>query len=108
MSTIDTSMLSGGVRSAYAIATKLKSAPAATEIAEAPKSSFPEMVKEAANNAVETVRYADEAMQAGLRDEIGAQEVVQATLAAEATIKTFVNIRNKVVEAYQEVLRMPV
>ena len=48
------------------------------------------------------------AAQQGLRGEIGRQEVVEATLALESTVKTVVALRDKFVEAYQEVLRMPI
>ena len=39
---------------------------------------------------------------------MGTQQVVEATLALESTVKTVVAMRDKFVEAYQEVLRMPI
>ncbi len=102
MNRIETPYLNGAVRSAYHTASNLKTSPVGTENIEAPeKSSFPNMVKEASEKALNTVRYADQAMQSGMRDEISIQEVIQATMEAEATIKTVINIRNKAVEPYQ-------
>ena len=41
-------------------------------------------------------------------EEADVQSVVEALAAAEMTMRTVVAVRDKVVEAYQEILRMPV
>lgn len=53
----------------------------------------------------EQVETATEAMVAGTGD---AHSVVEALANAEVALETAVTIRNRVVEAYQELLRMPV
>ena len=70
--------------------------------------SFSEIVKTAASNAVETVHHADKVATAGLKGEIGTQQIVEATLELESTLRLAVSVRDKVVQAYQEVLRMPI
>jgi flagellar hook-basal body complex protein FliE len=47
-------------------------------------------------------------MQDHVTGHTGAQSVVEAMASAEMAIETAVTIRNRVVEAYQELLRMPV
>jgi flagellar hook-basal body complex protein FliE len=39
---------------------------------------------------------------------VGTQEMVEAVMAMETSLRTTVAIRDKVVEAYQEILRMPI
>lgn len=101
------SVATGGVRSAYRSAQDLSAAPLPAK--DAPQgASFADMVRNAAQDAVSTIRDGDMAAQRGLNDEIGTQQVVEATLALESTVKTVVAMRDKFVEAYQEVLRMPI
>lgn len=101
------SVATGGVRSAYRSAQDLSTA--ALPAKDAPQgASFADMVRNAAQDAVTTIREGDVAAQRGLNGEIGTQQVVEATLALESTVKTVVAMRDKFVEAYQEVLRMPI
>ncbi|MWD28426.1 flagellar biosynthesis protein [Aquicoccus sp. SCR17] len=98
---------SNAVQGAYRSAGELKSTrPAPQEAEGAP--SFAEMVKNAAGDAVQTMREADQVAQAGMRGEVGTQQVVEATIAMESTVKVAVSMRDKLVAAYQEVLRMPI
>ena len=46
--------------------------------------------------------------QAGMTGQLDTQSVVEATVALEATVKVAVSMRDKFVEAYKEVLRMPI
>ena len=47
-------------------------------------------------------------VKAGMTGQADAQALVQAVAQTELAVETAVTIRNKVVEAYQEILRMPV
>lgn len=73
-----------------------------------PKHSFAQMVEKTAVSAVETIREGDRAAVAGMKGEISTQQVVEATMAMETTLQTTIAIRDKVVEAYQEIMRMAV
>ena len=69
---------------------------------------FAEVLREAAQGAVETLQ-AGEAQ--SLRAAAGAadlQDVVMAVGKAELTLQTVVTLRDRVIQAYQEVLRMPI
>lgn len=70
--------------------------------------SFSEMVREAAGNAVDTMRQADKAAEAGLTGQADTQKVVEAALELESTVRIAVSMRDKFVQAYQEVMRMPI
>jgi len=72
------------------------------------QSTFIDMVKEATQNSMDTMRNADVVSQQGIRGEVSIQEVVQATMAAEASLQTVVSVRDRLVSAYQEILRMPI
>jgi len=54
------------------------------------------------------MRAGEEAAKAGMIGTADAHSVVQALAASEWAIETAVTVRDKVVEAYQEILRMPV
>ena len=101
------SIATSGMRGAYRNAQELHSA--ALPVADSPEpASFAAMVRDAAQDAVTTIREGDKAAQLGRTGEMGTQQVVEATLALESTVKTVVAMRDKFVEAYQEVLRMPI
>lgn len=70
--------------------------------------SFAKMVENTALNAVETIREGDRAAVAGLKGELSTQQVVEATMAMETTLQTTIAVRDKVLEAYQEIMRMAV
>lgn len=62
----------------------------------------------AAQSFVETLRQGEEVAQAGLVGRADPQSVVTALASAELAVQSAVSIRDRVVESYQEILRMPV
>ena len=106
MSGISSVVSSAAIQGAYQSSQKLKVAPNA-ETAKA-ATSFTEMVGSAVQNVAETARGAEAAATSGLKGEIGTQAVVEATMELETTLRTAVAVRDKVVEAYQEIMRMPI
>ena len=62
----------------------------------------------AAADFMETLRSSEETVRAGLAGRADPQAVVEALAATELAVQTAVAVRDKVVEAYQEILRMPV
>lgn len=72
------------------------------------RGSFPELVGKAVKSAVETVRQGEQAASAGLQGKASAQEVVQATMSAELTVQAAVAVRDKLVSAYLDIMRMPI
>ncbi|MEI4485502.1 flagellar hook-basal body complex protein FliE [Frigidibacter sp. MR17.14] len=68
--------------------------------------SFADMVRQTAEQAVRTVQEGDAAAQAGLTGTMPTQQVIEATMALESTVRTTVAMRDKLVEAYRDVLNM--
>ena len=61
-----------------------------------------------AGDFVRAMGRAEETVAAGLTGKADPQAVVEALAATELAVQTAVTVRDRVVEAYQEILRMPV
>ncbi len=98
------------VQSAYGKSQKLQSAQVnAPDLGKATQETdFSQMVSNAATQAAETVRDGDKTAMAGLTGQAGIQQVVEATMAMESTVRVSVAVRDKFVEAYQDIMRMQI
>ncbi len=67
-----------------------------------------EAFRAVAADFAETLRAGEETVKAGLVGRADPQAVVEAMAATELAVQTAVAVRDRVVEAYQEILRMPV
>ena len=65
-------------------------------------------VRDAAADFAATLRDAETTATAAMTGDADPHALVQALAQAELAVETVVTVRNKVVEAYQEILRMPV
>ena len=72
------------------------------------KQNFGDMLRDAAAQSVHNVRQGDEVATQGLTGQAGIQQVVEATMTMESTVRVSVAVRDKIVEAYQEIMRMPI
>lgn len=93
---------------AYAAAAKplddgLEGKPAA-----APGTDFASVLKDAAKVAVGTMKEAEQTSAAAIAGKADIREVVAAITNAEATLETVVGVRDKVINAYNEIMRMPI
>ena len=61
-----------------------------------------------ASQFFETMKAGEETVKAGMTGGADAQAVVEALAVTELAVQTATSVRDKVVEAYQEILRMPV
>ena len=89
------------------------SAVAAYQVAGSPSPAssgvdFGATLHRAIENAVEIGRTADVAATAALRGEGSVTDVVLAVSRAELALQTAVAVRDRVVAAYQEIMRMPI
>jgi flagellar hook-basal body complex protein FliE len=107
---MDKLISTGLVNNAYGSSSKLTGGPGALAGAtpESPRINFAEMVQNATHDTVQTVRQAEQVQQAGLVGDVSAQQVVEATLEMETTLKLAVSVRDRLVEAYQQVMQMPI
>ena len=73
-----------------------------------PSNHFLEMVKGVAENAIEANQQGEEIAKQALTGKAELADVVTAIAHAETTLQTVVTVRDKVISAYQEILRMPI
>ena len=70
--------------------------------------SFAEALKSTAMQQSETVQASEQATVAAMHGQASLSEVVQATVKAELAVETALAVRNKLIESYQEIMRMPI
>ncbi|CAK0755023.1 Flagellar hook-basal body complex protein FliE [uncultured Gammaproteobacteria bacterium] len=69
--------------------------------------SFGEVLEQAAKGAIATVRKSENLSAQAVVGKADLTEVVNAVTNAEMTLQTVTSVRDKVISAYQEILRMP-
>jgi len=72
------------------------------------ENSFSNMVSDSLKSAVHSGREAEELSLKQISGEADLKDVVTAVANAEHTLETVVAVRDKVLSAYQEILRMPI
>lgn len=74
----------------------------------APADGLPQGVTAAASDFAKVMEQVDTAATGAMTGKTDTHELVQSIAQAEIALETVVAMRDKVVEAYQEILRMPV
>ncbi len=92
------------VRSSLASQTYALARPATAPAAGAAGSGFSAL----ASSFAETLKAGEDTAKAAMTGGADPHALVQALAASELAVETAVTLRDKVVEAYQEILRMPV
>lgn len=69
---------------------------------------FAAMVKDAAQSTVKTLQQGEAASVLGLAGKVDLNQVVTAVANAEVTLQAAVAVRDRVVQSYLEILRMPI
>ena len=70
--------------------------------------SFADFVQEAVSDAVATGHRAEQVAVDAVAGDADIVDVVTAISAAEMTLETVVSVRDRMVSAYQEIMRMPI
>ena len=70
--------------------------------------SFADLLQEAGKTAVETLRTGEAMSAQAVVGEANITDVVNAVNNAEMTLQTVTAVRDRVVSAYQQILRMPI
>lgn len=107
---METTLSPFGAARAYQSAGKLRVAetPKMAALEPVSRPSFTELLEQTARESVQTIRAGDQAAIAGLQGTMPMQKVVEATMEMESALKVTVALRDRVVEAYQEIMRMSV
>ena len=80
-----------------------------SKTAEGGAGSFADVLKGIVNQAVDSQKTAESMTMAAANGEpVALQDVVQAVSKAELTLQTLVTVRDRAVEAYQQIMQMPV
>lgn len=77
-------------------------------VAKTTDGGFAAALEDAAKSAMETLQKSEQVSTQAAAGDADLLEVVSAVNDAEATLRTVVSVRDKVVQSYQEILRMPV
>ena len=70
--------------------------------------SFSDFLKDKVSDSVDTLRKSEEMSAKAVTGEAYIVDVVQAVGAAEITLQTVVSVRDRMISAYQEIMRMPI
>lgn len=74
----------------------------------APSGNVPSALSNAAQDFAQTMTQVDTTATGAMTGQVETHDLVQSLAEAQLAMDTVVAIRDKVVEAYQEILRMPV
>ena len=69
---------------------------------------FLSMVKDAAQGAIQTARQGEQMSMKAIAGKAELADVVAAVGSAEVTLQSVVAVRDRMIQAYQEILRMPI
>ncbi len=69
--------------------------------------SFGDLLKSAANNVIDTVAKGEQASMQAATGKADLAQVTEAVSNAEIAVQTVVALRDRVVQAYQDIMRMP-
>ena len=78
------------------------------EARETPKSTFMDMLGKVAEDSIESSKKAEAMTEQAVTGKAELLDVVNAVSNAQVTLQTVVAVRDRVMSAYQEILRMPI
>ena len=97
---------------AYQAASRVGTAGAASALGQAPAAAdgatFQHALTDAMKNAMSQMRTGETAAGQGAAGQGDIVQVVNAVTAAELTLETVVAIRDRVISAYQDIMKMPI
>lgn len=93
---------------AAAYANTLKIGTGADTAKDAEKGGFGAMLKQVAVDSINTLRHSETMSARAVTGNATLPDVVQAVNAADLTINTIVAIRDRMINAYTEIMRMPI
>lgn len=103
---VSSTAISGGQAVSRAAETKLTS-PAAGAVPSS-ELGFDTVFKQVASDAIGTLKAGEAASISAVQGKESTRRVVEALMSAEQALQTAVAVRDKVVQAYQEVVRMSI
>ncbi|HTM76614.1 MAG TPA: flagellar hook-basal body complex protein FliE [Devosia sp.] len=93
---------------AYRAAAQMNTAAQAVSPAAVPGANFSDFLSGAVKDSIGTIRQGEQAATAQVQGKANLVDVVNQVNAAEITLDTVVAVRDKVVQAYQSIMNMPI
>ena len=90
------------------VAKAAANAPGTEETAASARPNFSALVEDALTTTEQSLKAGEAAAAQAAAGEASLVDVVTAVSAAEVTLETAIAVRNRVIEAYQDILRMPI
>jgi flagellar hook-basal body complex protein FliE len=104
---ISSTAISAGQAVARSAETNVAS-PAASAVQPGGELGFDSVFKQVASDAIGTLKAGEAASISAIQGKESTRRVVEALMSAEQALQTAVAVRDKVVQAYQEVVRMSI
>jgi flagellar hook-basal body complex protein FliE len=104
---ISSTAISAGPALARSTGTEM-TAPAVGAAQSGGDAGFDSVLKQVTTDAIGTLKAGEAASISGIQGKESTRRVVEALMSAEQTLQTAVAVRDKVVQAYQEVVRMSI
>jgi flagellar hook-basal body complex protein FliE len=104
---VSSTAISAGQAVARAAETNVTS-PAAGAVQSGGELGFDSVFKQVASDAIGTLKAGEAASISAIQGKESTRRVVEALMSAEQALQTAVAVRDKVVQAYQEVVRMSI
>ncbi len=98
----------GAAAAAYARNANAESIPAMEPRARDPAQNFGDLVNDAIESAIDTGRKGEQMSAKALAGTADLREVVTAVTNAEVTLQTALAIRDRVIQAYKDIISMPI
>lgn len=93
---------------AYASLAKIIDQPGAAKATEASGPSFSALLKDAIGNVVDAGKKSDAQTMAMASGKANVMDVVTAVAETDVAVSTLVSVRDRVIQAYEDILRMPI
>jgi flagellar hook-basal body complex protein FliE len=98
--------IANAAAAAYANAGKIASAGLAAR--DGAQDGFGDLVRKAAESAVDTLKQGEQASLQGVMGKADIAQVAAAVANADATLQTIVAVRDRVISAYQDIIKMTI
>lgn len=93
---------------AYAMGQQMAAKAVTDPTSAAPKGDFGEMLNKSLSGVVEAGSAAENTMISHIAGKQDVVDVVTAVAEAEVAVKTLVSVRDRVINAYQDIMKMPI
>lgn len=103
---VDIGMNAAQAANVYSNSVKNAGTQSVSDISNGP--SFGDILKETTESAIDTMYQGERMSAKAVMGEADLTDVVQAISAAELTLQTVTAVRDRMISAYQEILRMPI